>query len=161
MVTTIELDAFLADAVVAVEGKLYAQGVGWNVINTPTIPARHSRIGVGVLIHVPYTATNEAHRLEMSLEDEDGQTLPVGDNPSGEGKIQSIGGQFNVGRPPTLQHGDEQIIPFAIQIDGYLFEKAGGYRVVISIDGEKMKELPFRVLLIPSPQPIIKPMKEG
>src|SRR5512132_2160368 len=107
-----EIDAFLADSVVSVEGKLYAQGAAWNVLNTTQIPTRHPRIGIGVIFHVPYTATNQMHRFEVYLLDADDNELPLGDAPSEaeqpEGKIRRLGGQFNVGRPPTLQPGDEQ-----------------------------------------------------
>jgi hypothetical protein len=82
--------------------------------------------------------------------------MTFGDNPEGEGRIEAIGGQFNVGRPPTLKPGDEQVVPFAVNINGLSFEKAGNYRFVISIDGDDTKELPFRLLLIQQPRPIIK-----
>lgn len=71
--------AFLADSVVAAEGKLYVRGAGWNVINTQALPCRHDRIGVGVRVSVPYTATNQMHSLEFVLEDADGKALPIGD----------------------------------------------------------------------------------
>lgn len=56
-----EVDAFLADSIVSAEGKLYVQGAGWNKIQATSFPFRHSRIGIGVIIHVPYTATNQVH----------------------------------------------------------------------------------------------------
>lgn len=155
-VTTIEIDAFLADSAAAVEGKIYAQGAGWNIIHAATVPTRHDRVGIGFVVRVPYTSTNQEHKFELRLEDADGARLPFGDNPSGEGKIEAWGAQFNVGRPPTLKPGDEQVVPFALNIDGLLFEKAGNYRFVISIDGEDIKELPFRLMLIQQPRPIIK-----
>ena len=155
-VTTIEIDAFLADSVVVAEGKIYAQGAGWNVINAARVPTRHDRIGIGFIIRVPYTATNQDHNFELRLEDADGSRMTFGDNPEGEGRIEALGGQFNVGRPPTLKPGDEQVVPFAVNINGLSFEKAGNYRFVISIDGDDTKELPFRLMLIQQPRPIIK-----
>ncbi len=159
LASTIEVDAFLADSVVMAEGKLYAQGAGWNTINVRALPVVHDRIGIGVLIRVPYTATNQVHNFEIRLEDADGQRLPIGDNPAGEGKIESIGGQFNVGRPPTIQPGDEQIVPTAMNVNGYRFERAGNFRFVVSVDGDDAKALPFKVFLISELQPIIKPAK--
>jgi hypothetical protein len=155
-VTTIEIDAFLADSVVVSDGKIYAQGAGWNIINVVRVPTRHDRLGIGFVVRVPYTATNQEHSFELRLEDADGARLPFGDNPHGEGRIQAWGSQFNVGRPPTLKPGDEQVVPFALNIDGLVFEKAGNYRFVISIDGNDTKELPFRVMLIQQAKPIIK-----
>ena len=145
-----EIEAFLADSVESVEGKLYVLGAGWNVLNTPALPFRQPRIGVGLIIRVPYTATNQMHVFELTLQDADGQELPMADAPpeaeTPDGKIRRLGGQFNVGRPPTLQPGDEQLIALAVNIDGLAFERADAYRFVIELDGSPEKELPFRVV---------------
>jgi hypothetical protein len=156
-----EIDAFLADSVVAADGKLYVQGAGWNIIYAHSFPIRHSRIGVGIIIQVPYTATNQTHKLEVHIEDSDGQVLPLGDAPSEieseDGKIQRLEGEFNVGRPPLLPAGDEQVVPLAINIDGMVFDKPDRLNVVVSIDGTKMKRLGVRVQqLVQSPQPIAR-----
>ncbi len=144
-----EVDAFVADSVVAVEGKLYAQGAGWNVINTTALPVRHSRIGIGLIIRVPYTATNQMHRFEVRLDDSDGGRIPLGDAPLGveseDGKVYAVGGQFNVGRPPMLPAGDEQIVVVALNLDGLVFARADAYNVVIEIDGIEVNRLPIRV----------------
>lgn len=144
-----EVDAFVADSVTAVEGKLYALGAGWNLITTSQLPARHSRLGIGVIIRVPYTATNQLHRLELRLDDSDGRRMPLADAPTGaetdDGKIYVIDGQFNVGRPAQLTPGDDQIVVIAMNVDGVVFEKADAYNVVIDIDGEEAKRLAIRV----------------
>jgi hypothetical protein len=155
-VSTIEIDAFLADSVVVADGKLYVQGAGWNVINATKVPARHDRVGIGFIVRVPYTATNQEHKFELRLEDADGKQLTFGDDPQGKGRIEALGGQFNVGRPPTLKPGDEQVVPFAVNINALPLERAGNYRFVISIDGDDTKELPFRVMLVQQPKPIIR-----
>jgi Family of unknown function (DUF6941) len=145
----VEIEAFLADSVqTTMEGKLYVQGAGWNVITTAKLPVRHDRIGIGIIIRVPYTATNQPHKLEVYLLD-DGKELPLGDGPSdGEGsnaKIYRLGGEFNVGRPPTLQPGDEQLVSLAINIDALVFDRADSYEFVLELDGSPEKRLPFRV----------------
>jgi len=155
-----EVDAFLADSVVAAEGKLYVQGAGWNIIYGPSFPIRHSRVGVGIVIHVPYTATNQTHKLEVYIQDSDGKEFPLGDAPPGiesaDGKIYRLGGEFNVGRPPLLPPGDEQVVPLAINIDGLVFEKPDAYTFVVSIDGEAVKRLRMRVQQLAQPQPIAR-----
>src|SRR5207244_3465248 len=114
------------------EGKLYVQGAGWNVINAASIPARHNRIGIGVLIHVPYLATNQSHVLEISLEDADGQSLPIGDAPgSPDEKLRSMRVDFNIGRPAMIRPGDEQVMPLAVNVDGLVFEREDQYSFVI------------------------------
>jgi hypothetical protein len=144
-----ELDAFVADSVVAVEGKLYAQGAGWNVINTPQLPIRHARIGLGLIIHVPYTNTNVPHRFDVRLDDSDGGRIALGDAPPGsptdDGKLYGINGHFTVGRPALLPAGDEQIVVLALNLDGLVFQKADAYNFVVEIDGEERKRLPIRV----------------
>ncbi len=143
-----ELDAFLCDSIVSAEGKLYAQGIGWNAMFSSQFPARHNRIGIGILIRVPYTATNQAHQLEIRLENSDGARVPISDAPAGvpseHGKIYTIPFDFNVGRPPLLPPGDSQMVPLAINFDGLTFEKPDAYTFVIAIDGTELKRLQMR-----------------
>jgi hypothetical protein len=144
-----QVDAFLADSVVSAEGKLYVQGAGWNVLMTAQIPFRQSRIGVGIIVSVPYTATNQMHEFSIKLVDPDENSLPIGDAPPGvtlpDGKIRELKGQFNIGRPPMVVPGDDQIIPIAVNLDGLEFTEPNQYSVVVSIDGTEMRRLPIRV----------------
>jgi hypothetical protein len=91
------------------------------------------------------------------LQDADGNELPLADAPDAEApdeKIRRLGGQFNVGRPPTLQPGDEQLIALAINLDGLTFDRADSYKFVIELDGSPEKELSFRVNQVLQPGPI-------
>lgn len=141
--------AFLADSVVVAEGKMYVQGAGWDTVQALQLPVRHSRLGIGCLIRVPYTETNTPHMLEIRIEDADGGEIPLADVPAGtkgaEGKMKRIGAQFTVGRPAIISAGDEQTLPIAANLDGLLFEKSGTYRVVVSIDGKDVELIPFRI----------------
>jgi hypothetical protein len=152
-----QLEAMLADSVASSEGKLYVQGGGWNVINVAKVPIRHPRIGIALIVRVPYTATNQMHKFELYLQDADGNELPLADAPEAEApdeKIRRLGGQFNVGRPPTLQPGDEQLIPLAINLDGLTFDRADSHKFVIELDGSPEKELSFRVNQVLQPEPM-------
>ena len=155
-----EAEAFLADSVVAVEGKLYVQGGGWDQLNAPGLPVRHPRIGLAVLLHVPYTETNMPHQFELRLEDADGNTLPLGDAPPGiatpDGKIRAIGGPIVVGRPPLLGAGDAQNVPIAANLDGLQFDKAGSYRFVIAVDGQDVKHMAFRLNVPSQFNPVVR-----
>src|SRR5438477_533073 len=71
-----DVDAFLADSVVVADGKLFAQGAGWNMISVQGLPAQHDRIGIGLIIAVPYTETNKEHAFSLHLETEDGDRRP-------------------------------------------------------------------------------------
>ena len=154
-----EVEAFLADSVEAVQGKLYVMGAGWNIINVLQLPATHARVGIGIIIGVPYTATNQSHSFEVRLVDEDEHSLPLGDAPSNvsteDGKIRKFGGTFNVGRPPTIQAGDEQLVTLAMNIDGLQFERESGYAFVISVDQTDVKRLHFRIIHQKNPMPVI------
>jgi len=136
----IELDGFLADSVAAVQGKLYALGAGWNRIGVAQFPARHDRVGIGLLFRVPAGAPAEPRRFELRLIGPDGleQTLAAGP----EGPINRIGGEFTAGG------GEEQIVPIALNLNGLALPGAGAYRIVISIQGEDAKTLAFTVVAI-------------
>jgi hypothetical protein len=152
-----DVEAFLADSVVVAEGKLFAQGAGWNTINVNALPAQHDRIGIGLILTVPYTETNQEHAFSLHLETEDGERLPLGDAPPGmdtpDGRMRRIEGVFNMGRPPTLVAGDEQVIPLAINLNGLPFEAPGRYTFVVEVDGQEVKRLPFRVQPVRFGQP--------
>lgn len=139
----VEVDCFLADSVTAVQGKLYALGVGWNRIQAARFPARHDRIGVGLLFRIAADAPSRRRRFELRIEGPDGE-MQLGTGPDGRpgGRL---GGDFTAGA------GDEQIIPIALNLNGVPFATAGRYRVVVTLDGEDVKALPFRVESPPSP----------
>jgi hypothetical protein len=131
-----EVDAFLADSVVAVQGKLYALGVGWNRIVVPTFPARHDRIGIGLLFRLPAGTRNERRRFDLRVEGPDGREIQLGTRPRGTGRL---GGEFTAGA------ADEQIVPIALNLNGMPLTEAGGYRFVVSLGGDDVKVLPFSV----------------
>lgn len=150
----IEIDAFLADSVEAANGKIYALGAGWSIITAATFPAQHPRIGLGILIRVPYTMTNQQHKVEVSLQDSDGVILHVAQNPADSSQsISKLVAEFNVGRPPQLTPGDPQIVALAMNLDGLIFEQPGSYSFCIEIDGTELKRLPLRLLSSPQLQP--------
>jgi hypothetical protein len=150
----ITVDAFLADSVAGPgDGKVYILGGGWNVLHTQSLPTRHPRLGIAILAKVPYLlATNEAHRLELRLEDSDRATLPLADAPpdtaTSDGKVRHLTAEFAVGRPVGVEPGDEQVVGIAVNIDGLVFERAGPYSFVIDADGQEAKRLWFRVNLL-------------
>jgi hypothetical protein len=146
----ITADGLLADSVAAAEGKLYVQGGGWNMLNALTIPWRQPRIGIGLLLRVPFAlANNMPRKFTLRLEDEDGHVIPLSDAPAGMpvegGKLRVLEGSFTVGRPPLVQPGDDQTLPIAVNVDGLLFDKAGAYVFRFHVDSMQVKDLRFRV----------------
>jgi hypothetical protein len=150
--TTMEVDAFLADTAEAVQGKVYALGIGWDTVYVRSLPAVHPRASIGLTIRVPYTATNQMHTVLVHLEDEDGGRALLGEEPSESDaepkQVFEIGGQFNVGRPPLLPPGDAQVVCLALTVNGLRLEKPGMFHWVISVDGTPLKRLPMRVQLL-------------
>ncbi len=144
------VDAFLADSAEVVQGKIYALGAGWNTIFVRQFPAAHRRLAVAATVHLPFTATNAAHKFELKLVTEDGQEYPIGLRADADGKpqpVRGMGGDFTLGRPAHLVDGDEQVACFAFTIDGLRFAEAGMFAWVISIDDEEAARLPMRVQL--------------
>lgn len=147
-----KVTAMLADHVDVGNGKLYVSGGAWGIYTVTSLPARLPRVGVAVAIHVPWTATNQNHKFSVRLIDEDGGPVPLGEDQTETGEsqpIKELGGDFNVGRPPNVPHGDEQVIPIPITIDGLLIKTPGSYTFIITIDGSEVERLPFRVQLPP------------
>ncbi len=107
---------FLCDWAEAINGKLYAQGMGWNRVRSDT-PFSFS---LGLLLYISYTETNKPHNVSIRLVTEDGQPFPP-DAPV------SAGFDVEVGRPPGTKPGEEQVIPFSMAITGVPFPP-GAYR---------------------------------
>jgi hypothetical protein len=134
---TVEVDAFLADSVVAVQGKLYALGMGWNRILVPQFPARHDRIGIGLLFRLPAGTPNERRRFEIRIEGPGGREIRLGAGPDGA-PLGRLGGEFTAGA------ADEQIVPIALNLNGMPLSEPGDYRFVVTLGREDVKVLPFR-----------------
>jgi hypothetical protein len=145
------VDALLCDSAAVAEGKLYIQGGGWNMLTATMFPLIQSRIGLAAMVGVPWSATNRNHRLEVNLLGEDGPLPLAGEesdpaDPTKTRRAVAIGGQFNIGRPPTLEAGDRQNMPFAINFDGLQFPSPGSYSFTLSIDDVEINRLSFRVV---------------
>jgi hypothetical protein len=146
----VEIDAFLADHLTLQEGKLNVLGGGWNAVRPPSLPWKLS-CGVAVIVTIPYTATNQAHKLVLHVENEDREHATIGDPPPGarspseEGDLRSLTAEFNIGRPPHLQPGDEQTFSFGFPIVNLPIERAEQLTFVLTLNGSEVKRLRFRV----------------
>jgi hypothetical protein len=120
-----------------VQGKLYALGAGWNRIAVALFPARHDRVGIGLLFRVPAGAERVPRRFELRLIGPEDEELVLGSGQ--QGPVNRIGGEFTAG-------GDaEQVVPIALNLNGLTLPRPGSYRVVVSVDGKDLKTLTFRV----------------
>ena len=121
----------LCDWAEVVQGKLYLQGAGWAQVlaNEP------AQIAVALLIRVPYDQTNTQHHVSVRLLTEDGQLYPE-DQPA------EFEFDFEMGRPPGMKKGQEQVLPFAAKVAGLPFAR-GGYRWELLVDGEPADDMSF------------------
>lgn len=126
----------LCDFAEAVGGKLYIAGGGWSYLRG----AMPLDCAIAVSIAVPWNATNQQHKLELDLLDEDGNTV-IGP----DGNPVHVDGEFEVGRPPGTKAGDPISNSLSFRIQGVPLP-TGGYSFVIRIDGNEMGKTPFRVL---------------
>jgi hypothetical protein len=143
------IDAVLCDSAVVADGKLYVHGGGWNMLTASQLPFVQARVGLAIVITVPYTETNREHEFAIQLVDQDGRTVPIGAGRRGDDgamtRDAAIRGRFTVGRPAGLASGDSQPLPLALNIDQMEFGTPGLFSFDLSIDGEEYSRLSFRI----------------
>jgi hypothetical protein len=128
----------LADHAQALNGKLYAMGVGWNV--TGPAPTPFALAGV---LELDWDEANRPQHLRIELQTEDGQPVlvptPIGDQPV------VLEAQFEVGRPPGTRAGTYFNLPVAINVGAMPIPPGGRYVWRFSVNGEARDEwrLPF------------------
>lgn len=129
----------LADAVAAADGKHYIHGGGWDMISTASLPFQYALIAVAIRVRVPWAETNQPHEVVLDILDADG--VSVLGSPSGPPHV-----IVNLGRPPNLPPGTDQTLPLVINLQGILFEKAGPYATVVTIDGADAARTAFSIM---------------
>lgn len=145
-----DVDAILCNHAEAVNNQLYLVGGGIDQAMVPpnAPPPYGSNIGLGLIVTVPWTATNQQHKLTTELLHEGGQPVTVPTGPDSEGPFQ-IELAFNVGRPPVLTAGDDQHVALAVNMPGLPLPALGKYVFKISVDGAAAKSLSYRLVLQP------------
>ena len=142
-----ELNAFLCSHAEAQNNRLYVLGGG---IDRAVIPAGRSgpfniSLGVGIIVEVPWEATNAEHTVEVELEDADGHLVEIRRGP-GEAEPFRAQFQFNVAQPGHLEAGESESVAFAMNIPALPLEKPGSYVFAIGIDGTVLRRLHYRLI---------------
>jgi hypothetical protein len=149
----VEIDAMLCDHGQVAGGKLFVSGGGIDTMHVPphSRPPYVANFAVAGLVRVPWTATNENHTLTFKFVTEDGGHAPL--PPEADPGSNGVSGEmrFNVGRPPQLASGQEQVVPFAFNFEGLPLMEAGRFLLVLELDGSEARRLNFTVALEPSP----------
>jgi len=143
----VEVEAFLADTVQAAGGKLSALCFGWHFLSAPGFPARHDRIGIGVLVRITEEAERGPHRLSVRLRGPGDQARALGRGKEGR-ELDQLDAPFAVTGSPGAATAT-----FALNFDGLVFPEPGAYTFLIDVDGREGKRLPFRVQRPPAPAP--------
>ena len=128
-----ELDfLLLADRAEAVNGKLYMVGGGFDRTYVRQLEAGVD-LDVAFGILVDYMETNQRHRFELLLEDEDNR--PV---------LPAVQAEFEVGRPPGMVQGQTQRVIYVVRgpfpVPGF-----GGFHWVVSLNGARQRPTAFWV----------------
>lgn len=130
----------LADAATVADNKLYIHGAGWDSILAAAFPVEQPLISVALRVRVPWAETNQPHEIEMDVLDQDGASILPPDR--------VLKGQINAGRPVGLPPGEDQVLPFVLNLTGLKFEKPGNYVIVFRVDGLTAAEARFRIAAI-------------
>jgi len=132
---TIDL-AMLADAVQAVQGKLYVLGGGWDTLYVSGFPARHPTLAIAVRLRVPWALSTTTLKLGVELQDADGVPLL----PGGQ-----VSHQVVVQRQSTEMDRADTGAVRSFTFNNLTFQSEGDFSFVISIDDEVTSRLRFSV----------------
>lgn len=124
----------LADHAEAVNGKLYMMGGGLEHIGVVDFQSPVF-LGLAVGILVPWNATNREHQVSVTVQNADAVPLAA------------LDGQFNVGRPPTIEVGGSQRTIIAAKISVTLSVE-GTYVVVGYVNGHPGPPVTFRAVAL-------------
>lgn len=123
----------LADHSESVNGKLYMNGGGWNVLRLPELPhdwGFHIALG----IDVGWDETNKRHALRLNIQDPDGNELNEG-----------FEAEFETGRPPGMPPGADQRLVMSIGTAA-TFSSAGPHAAVVHVNDEELGRARFYLL---------------
>ncbi len=145
-----DFDVMLCDHAQVAGGKLFVSGASIDSIVLPpgSVPPFLVNFAAAGLVHVPWTATNTEHSLSFELLNQDGGSpLTVEEEPFRvEGEM-----RFNVGRPPDVAAGSEQLVPFAFNFQAVPLGSSGRYTLRFCIDGTEMRRVNVNLIVQPSP----------
>jgi len=148
-----ELDVMLCDHAQVAGNKLFISGANIDRMALPpgTQPPYVVNFAAAGIVRIPWTATNVEHVLGFQFVTEDGQTpqLAVGAEVGPDGIAGEM--RFNVGRPPQLASGQQQMVPFAFNFQGLPLAAPGRFVITFSLDGTEARRLSWTVVVEPSP----------
>jgi len=130
--------AMLADAAQVQSGKLFVLGGGFDTISVRSVPATHRSLSLAMVAEVAPEDRQRDLELSITLVDEDGADVGVAAN-----------GRLRVGTPPNLPPGASSIVPIVSPFHNITFPEAKGYAFLVSLNGQELARIKFRMVLIP------------
>ena len=146
-----ELDVMLCDHAQVAANKLFISGANIDRMSVPagTPPPYLLNFAAAGIVRVPWQATNEEHTLSFNIVTQDGKPPQMAEGiaigPEGIG----VQMKFNVGRPPQMTSGDEQLVPFAFQL-ALPLGAPGRFVLQFSLDGTSVRNLTFTMAVEPT-----------
>jgi hypothetical protein len=141
----VAVQAFLAESVAVADGRLFVQGAGWSHLHMEQLPGHPGRVGIGVLLSVPLSRTEERIPLGVRLEGPHGDPVPLADTDSDLLVAAELEGSLVAEPAPADSPLDFQVVPLAFNLDGLRLETAGEYALIVEVDGEIAARVPFAV----------------
>jgi hypothetical protein len=138
----------LADAVEAMNGKLYMMGGGWSTIFVREL-TRPVQVSFACGVVVPWNVADDDHTLEIRVQTQDGIEIapPF-----------TVG--FRTGRPANLERGAASHLPFAVKAE-YTFPDFGAYSLRASVDptggNADVRQRHFQFFVRPAQPPQVMP----
>ena len=147
-----QVDAMLCDFVQpGGDGKLYIVGAGATAfLTTAQEPSFELRFGLACTVHVPIAQADAPHEIVVYVEGAGGKRMPLQVTPNPE-PTPIITGTLRV--PPPPQEATREAVhvaPFCVMLNLWL-ERPGVYEVVVAVDEEEQRHLPFLAGLVPAP----------
>ncbi|GAA3643633.1 DUF6941 family protein [Microlunatus ginsengisoli] len=143
------VDAILCNYAEAVNNQLYIAGGGIDVVQIPAgmEPPLGISLAIGIIITIPWSQTDQRHDVDISLLE---RVTGIVRAPTVDGGSEPISMElsFNLGRSPDLTDGDHQHVCLAANLPGLPIPAIGKYELLVRIDGQTRRRLPFRVTSI-------------
>ena len=140
-------DMVLAQSVMGTDDTLSILGAGWSAMEAFTLPVRHPRLGVGVILTFGSNAPAGRHLVDLRLQNAYGMQLDLGQAPEGP-KAPSFG-RVNVDLfiEPIPEGLDLPLrrVCMAFNFDGLVLREYGLHEMMLAVDGMDVRSIGFVV----------------
>jgi len=126
------------------DGKLDMHGVGWDTIMAVAAPVTHPRMDLALRFLLSAQEVESAHRVVVTLITEDGGTL---------GRMQADMQPIPPEQRARIPAGRRVGVGIVTTLAGVVFPAFGTYSIVITWDGNEVRERPITLFVSPLQMP--------